>query len=424
MSASSKPRLAFTNSHVLNRHDSEIRQLFALVRSRTTPTAVQTPILGTAAPSSVTGIIYPFTEPGQDYGNVSFMTVNIDLSAPMSGYTKMTLTGNIALAFNNAPAAGNHIDFYLDFTQDGVGGRTVTFPGTVANPPTINSAANSRTLVLCSTFDGGTTYIAVALTSATGSFANTSLSNLANPTDINQHLRPNAASTFDLGTDSPDRSWHDLFIDRIRLRAAGTIINNAAMITTDASDNIIYNVATGDKHSFTINGAELGRIDSSGFTTLQGITAGGSIITTTALQAVGSFFVNNTTCDISSTTTNINSSIINLGDTVTDRIDFEGRVGTDIDPNSAGLRDLGSPSLPWRDLDLAGVLRGVDVILTGELDMTGGDDILLGGSNYIRFGASVSSASAGTRTLPPNPAGFFYVKDPGGNLRLVPYYNP
>lgn len=425
--SASKPRLAFTNSHVLNRHDSEIRQLFALVRSRTTPTPVQVPLLGTAAPSATTGILYPFTEPGQDYGNVGLMTVNIDLSAPTGGYTKMTLTGNISLAFNNAPSSGTHIDFYLDFIQDATGGRTVTFPASVTNPPTINTTANARTLVLCSTIDGGTSYVAVALTSSTGSFADTSLSNLTSPTDINEHLRPNAGSTLDLGTSSPDRSWRDLFIDRIRLRTASSIIINAAMITTDVSANIIYNVASGAKHSFTINGSELGRIDSSGFTTLQGVTAGGSVVASTAIQAVGSFFVNTSSCDIDSSVTNINSAVINLGNSTSDRIDFEGRVGTDIDPDTAGLRSLGSTALPFLDLDLVGTLRGNDVVLTGQIDMTGGgsgDDIKLGGANFLQIGSTASNASSGTRTLPSQPAGFARFKIPGGTIVHIPYYNP
>lgn len=166
MSSQSKPRLGYTMAGVLNRHDVDIRQLFALVRSRPTPTSIQTPLLGTSSPNPTPVSIYPFTEPGQNYGDVGLSTQSIDLSAQSSGYTKMRLTGNINLAFNNPPLNGLFDIFYLDITQDGVGGRTVGFPVTVAAPPTINTGANARNLIMVYTFDHGTTYTAINLSSA------------------------------------------------------------------------------------------------------------------------------------------------------------------------------------------------------------------------------------------------------------------
>ena len=39
-------------------------------------------------------------------------------------------------------------------------------------------------------------------------------------------------------------------------------------------------------------------------------------------------------------------------------------------------------------------------------------------------GATSTTATAGVRTLPANPAGFFSVSGPGGTTVKVPYYNP
>lgn len=60
---------------------------------------------------------------------------------------------------------------------------------------------------------------------------------------------------------------------------------------------------------------------------------------------------------------------------------------------------------------------------SGGLNMAANMDIALDVSGYLQFGSTSSSASSGAQSLPSNPAGFFWVKEPGGAFRKVPYYN-
>lgn len=182
-------------------------------------------------------------------------------------------------------------------------------------------------------------------------------------------------------------------------------------------------------------------------------------------------------------TTNINSSTINLGDSISDTINVLGRIGVDVDPDSDATRDLGSASLRWANITgVSGIFSVVTasvslvangstflgnstsdtITFTGRInsdfdpnstntrDMgssglrwakiwaqsadfsnSGADaiiisagDIDLGASSYIEVGSTSTTASSGARTLPANPDGFAWFKIPGGGFRKFPYYNP
>lgn len=77
----------------------------------------------------------------------------------------ITLTANCTLTLTGA-AVGSAFTVALLFRQDGTGGRTVTWPGSVVWPagaaPTLHAAAADVTLVTLTTIDGGSTWIGFA----------------------------------------------------------------------------------------------------------------------------------------------------------------------------------------------------------------------------------------------------------------------
>lgn len=77
----------------------------------------------------------------------------------------ITLTANCTLSLTGA-SVGEADTVALLLRQDGTGGRTVTWPGSVVWPagaaPTLHSGAGDVTLVTLTTVDGGTTWIGFA----------------------------------------------------------------------------------------------------------------------------------------------------------------------------------------------------------------------------------------------------------------------
>jgi hypothetical protein len=82
-------------------------------------------------------------------GNTQVLTLNAS--------TTLTLTG---------ATSGTSCTLSLYIVQDGVGGRSITWPGGVKWPggtaPTLSAAAAARDLVVLETLDGGTTWYANA----------------------------------------------------------------------------------------------------------------------------------------------------------------------------------------------------------------------------------------------------------------------
>lgn len=88
--------------------------------------------------------------------------LNIDLN--MGSSFESTLTENVSdIVVGNINQAGLQQSFTVKFTQDGVGGRSITWPaaflwaGGVA--PTITVAPNAVDLIVFTTYDGGATWI-------------------------------------------------------------------------------------------------------------------------------------------------------------------------------------------------------------------------------------------------------------------------
>jgi len=127
---------------------------------------------------------FPIQPPLIDHGTVGTETVDIDLSLTTGHAHLMTLDGDITLTFSNPPASTKMMEFELWITQDGTGGHTVTWPGTVANAPTLTETAGTVSAVTIHTHDAGSTYYAVVIQNASpssGSFATKALDNLVSP---------------------------------------------------------------------------------------------------------------------------------------------------------------------------------------------------------------------------------------------------
>lgn len=92
---------------------------------------------------------------------ISSGAVTFDLES--GNHAGITLTENVtSITISNPPASGRLGYISLQITQDGTGGRTVTWPssfkwaGGVA--PTVSTAASARDTFVGKTVDGGTTW--------------------------------------------------------------------------------------------------------------------------------------------------------------------------------------------------------------------------------------------------------------------------
>lgn len=101
--------------------------------------------------------------------------VKSDISATVGGTTTLDASlcsnffitmgaGNTTVSFSNTPTDTYHtcFDIVVYVKQDGVGSRTVTWPGSVVWPsgtaPTLTTTANKIDMFQFSTLDGGTKF--------------------------------------------------------------------------------------------------------------------------------------------------------------------------------------------------------------------------------------------------------------------------
>jgi len=101
------------------------------------------------------GVSFPITPPVDVRGDVS-TTQAIVLTDTDAHSTTMTLTDNIAITFSGFPSSGTQIEWEVEITQDGTGGHVITWPGVVLNPPVLDTTANTTTVIVFRTNDGGT----------------------------------------------------------------------------------------------------------------------------------------------------------------------------------------------------------------------------------------------------------------------------
>lgn len=271
--------------------------------------------------------------------------------------------------------------------------------------------------------------------------ANRQLSNVSD-TAIDDHLVPKDNNDIDLGSDV--YSWRNLFLYKIRIYGNASGTDGARNeIYLNSSGQLTINAATGGQIRFGTAGIEMlrftpaliapqtdgvidlgqnpssrfrhlnltGNIIAQGSLAVNGSIAGGGINTTTI------------TTQITSTTSDFHSSITNIGSSSSNTVNINSRVGTSLIPTTNGTKSLGGPSNNWLDIYSVGTIFAEDLSVDGSITMTGtSEDIILGGTNYIKVGVTTSTASAGAATLPANPVGFFFIKDTAGALRKVPYY--
>ena len=76
-----------------------------------------------------------------------------------------TLTENTTLAFSNPPSGTGLGCFIVKVKQDGTGGRTLAFPGTVdwagGSAPDVSTGANDVDIFVFVTVDAGTIYYGI-----------------------------------------------------------------------------------------------------------------------------------------------------------------------------------------------------------------------------------------------------------------------
>lgn len=74
----------------------------------------------------------------------------------------LTLTGNVVFSFTNPVGSGSTSTLTLVITQDGTGGRTITWPAAVkwagGTAPTLTTTASAVSILTFFTSDGGTTW--------------------------------------------------------------------------------------------------------------------------------------------------------------------------------------------------------------------------------------------------------------------------
>ncbi len=165
-----------------------------------------------------------------DHGTIGLVSENIDLSENGGNTHRMVLDGNVTLAFTNPPAINRMERLVLHIIQDGSGGHAVTFPGSLLNPPTIDTSPDAINRIEIYTFDNGTTYHTLSADSGILG-ATRELDNLTT-TSINANLIPQAGKL--LGDSS--NLWSSVWANNLKLGTAGVL---------DATINQVYGTTNG-----------------------------------------------------------------------------------------------------------------------------------------------------------------------------------
>jgi len=184
------------------------------------------------------GVSFPITPTVNILGTVT-TTQNINLSLATAHSTSMTLGASISITFSGFPATGTQIEWELEITQDATGGRVITWPAAVVNPPTLSTTPGLVAVVVFRTNDGGTT-IRVGNTVTTGS-------------SVSQWANFPAVSDIDYAT------FDGINIDRSLFdQAAGSAIGATATgITSTVLGDLSLNVPTGGSYFGSINGVNV-----------------------------------------------------------------------------------------------------------------------------------------------------------------------
>lgn len=219
-------------------------------------------------------------------------------------------------------------------------------------------------------------------TTVTG--ANKTLSNLVSPVAFNQHFIPNADNLLDIASSA--KRIRDVFTHDLRIGSLGAGVGGARQVY-GTSVGVRFNTPSALKFFWDFNNLVKFDMSSSSFTgpniilsdtltinnssgdpTANGqlrrnvndlkVQTGGVVKNFTQMAELDK--VQNWTAiqTFIASITNINSATINIGDAVTDKVNFTARVGTDFDPFTDNANDLGGDAQRWQNLFLA---RSIDL---------------------------------------------------------------
>lgn len=268
--------------------------------------------------------------------------------------------------------------------------------------------------------------------------ANTALSNLTNPTSINQDLLPDSAAVRNLG--SASLRWGNCFFGRIVWPVSTSPIAADVNIVNNNSD-MMCNVSTGNTFLWVFQGGSTQMELSSVELSLPGVNLdmeNNNITDANQIQLTGSS--GDTVRGFLSASAGFldiaedeNSGVIRMfaktaGAVSNDMVNIDG--GTGIVGFGQGSIGFGSTSnrptilRSGDDLQINTVTASSIILQSGATDrvnLTGTDLNVLTGT-FVDWQESVSSATAGISTLPSNPTGFIKVKISGVERR-IPFYN-
>jgi len=187
-----------------------------------------------------TGISWPI-RPGNDTIATVTGTVTVDLNQGSESHVFPIgpITGDVDITFSNPPSSGSTQVFILEITQDGTGLHDVTFNDTInGTTPTVDTSASTKTLLACTTLDGGTTYWVFRTGNsaifAADTYATKALDNLVSPVlNASINFNSNAPTNF------------NGYVSQI---VGNTLVNDASGAT--------WTLPSGDAYLYNINGIE------------------------------------------------------------------------------------------------------------------------------------------------------------------------
>jgi len=219
LSAYGKARFPFNTAKELQTLRNQIASLRGLARISSTPQSIMAPIIPNASPSSQYPVNYLSTAGGAMSGAIAFnhryaqiIASAIDLKSTGSAYsTLIYLTATGSGAVNLATISNAHDDGQLLILYNTYAGGVLTVKNNTGNIITLTGAdivlANNDKMILF--FEPlSQKWNQIAPTTASGSSgANTTLSNLVNPTAVNVDLQPGTDNLESIGGSAKRWQW-------------------------------------------------------------------------------------------------------------------------------------------------------------------------------------------------------------------------
>ena len=194
---------------------------------------------------------FPLSYPVDDQGSKTGLVTH-SLTATTAHKLQFTATGDCNITITGFGSSNaDAVDFYIEVTQDNVGGHDITFNDPeVVNPPTITTVADTLSLLAVHADGDGNMRVTTLMNAGAtpGNFANRTLSNLTTPS-LNTDLSFNANDATN--------------IDRIIMnQAAGTGFGSTATgYQSNAAGDLNSFIPTTTKYLWFEAGTEIMRLD-------------------------------------------------------------------------------------------------------------------------------------------------------------------